>query len=220
MLSDEFIFSQVYDHYKETVLYLKNDLLKRDKLTLLSLILLVVYFLIEFKTTDSIFLANKWIEKNLNLSLNINYNLLTTGILVLLLWSTMKYFQLCLNIEKQYKYIHEIEYKLNELANKNLITRESYSYLSDYPLLLALIHRLYNFLIPILLIMLMLFKIFKISYNFEGISSILNILIVFLIILCTFLYMIFTYRDISYVNKLNYYIKKLFVLIHLYKEDN
>ncbi|GEM_PF-677365 len=220
MLSNEFIFSQVYDHYKESVMYLKNDLVKRDKVTLLSLILLVIYFLIEFKTIDSVFLANKWVEKNLNLSLNINYNLLTTAILLLLLWSTMKYFQLCLNIEKQYNYIHEVEAELNKLADKDIITREGYSYLNDYPLLSALIHRLYNFFIPILLIFSMIFKVFKILYNFNGISSFLNIFIVSLIILCTFLYMLFTYRDINYVSKINYYIKKLFVLIHLYKEDN
>lgn len=64
----------------------------------------------------------------------INYNLLVTAMLLSVLLITMKYFQLCLNIEKQYSYIHNIEDKLNSISEERLITREDYSYLKEYPL--------------------------------------------------------------------------------------
>lgn len=219
-MDKEFVFSQLYDHYKESVMYLKNDLMKRDKVTMLSLFIVIVYFLVEFKTTDSLFLANKWIENNLSFSFNINYSILSTAILLLLLWYIIKYFQLCVNIDKQYNYIHQVESKLNALINEDIITREGYSYLNDYPLLSALIHRLYNFFFPLLLINSMVYKGAKIVYNFKGLISILNVFIVGLIILCTFLYLLFIYRDINWIRAINSYTKKIFILIHLYQEDN
>lgn len=219
IVSKEFLYSQLYDHYKETVMYLKDDLSKRERITIVSLIVVTGYFLIEFKTLDSVVVANQWIEKNWNLSLNINYNILSIAILILILGSIMRYFQICVNIEKQYAYIHQVEAKLNELTQNTMITRESYSYLNDYPLLSALIHRLYNFFFPVLLIISMFYKIYKIVFNFEGVISILNILIVILIILCTFLYILYTYRDVEFIQKINDYTKRIFIRIHLYKED-
>lgn len=216
MLSEEFKFTNLYDHYKETIKYLKDDLKKRDKLTLYSLILIIFYFLIEFKSSDSVSLVNKYLEKKIGLELNINYDLLTTAILLLLFRYTLKYFQINLNIEKQYNYIHKLEDDLNNLANSQLITREGFSYLEDYPLLSALIHRLYNFFLPLGLIVVMIIKLIQTFQNF----SLLNILIISLIILCTFLYLLFTYKDLRWVNCINCMVKKLFVLIHLYKEDN
>ncbi|WP_222433411.1 TIR domain-containing protein [Rummeliibacillus suwonensis] len=219
IIENELKFSTLYDHYKETISYLKSDLIKRDRVTLYIFLLLISYFLVELKPLDSVLLANKWVEKKVGFELNINYNILITALLLLLLNFAIKYFQICMNIERQYKYIHTLENSLNTFSGSKLITREGYSYLEEYPLLSALIHRIYYFLLPIGIIFAMGIKVFSILKNGLDFVSIINVLLSLLIILCTILYLLFVYRDIGNVKLLNENVKKLFVYIKLYKEE-
>lgn len=219
IISNESKYSTLYDHYKESVTYLKNDLIKRDKITVGLLLLFAIYFVIEISPIDSVLLANKYITSKLGLALNINYKTLATIILLLLLVLIVRYFQICLSIEKQYSYIHCVENKINTMSSEELITREGYSYLKEYPLLLAVIHRIYNFFLPVVIIIAMSVKgyeLFKVSFDK---SSIINIMIIFLIIICTILYLLFIYREVKFVNWINSKIKILFIKLFLYKED-
>lgn len=119
----ELNYSTLYDHYKETVSYLKSDLEKRDRLTLLVFIFFIIHFIAEIKPTHSVTLANSWVKDKFGVTLGLNYSLISTVILLLLLWNLIKYFQMCLNIEKQYNYIHKIEDKLNCLSGEEQIGR-------------------------------------------------------------------------------------------------
>lgn len=219
IITEELKYSTIYDHYKETVNYLKKDLIKRDKITLAIFILFSAYFLVEFKQVDSVTVTNILIKKKVGLSLDINYTVLSTAMLLLILGTTVKYFQMCLNIQKQYDYIHNLENKINIISDEKLITRKGYSYLKEYPLLSALIHRIYNFFLPLGIILSMSLKIYKICKTGLGILTAINIVIGFLIILCTSLHLLFVYRKVNFVKWLNKSVKKLFVLLHLYKED-
>ena len=215
----ELNYSTLYDHYKETVSYLKSDLEKRDRLTLLVFIFFIIHFIAEIKPTHSVTLANSWVKDKFGVTLGLNYSLISTAILLLLLWNLIKYFQMCLNIEKQYNYIHKIEDKLNCLSGEELITREGHHYLNQYPLLSAVIHRIYNFFLPTGIIFSIVLKMFLIPLKDFGILSMANIFIQLLIILICFLYLLFVYRDVTFVNKLNEQIKEVFIKIYLYKED-
>ncbi len=231
-------FSTLYDHYKDTIFYLKKDIEKRDKTTSYLFFILILYSLTEFQQIDSSSVFNDLCKKYLGISLNVNYFLITTIILFLILICTIKYFQICMNIEKQYKYIHKIESTLNNMCDENIITREGYSYLKDYPLFSAFLHRIYNFFLPLSLIILMCVKLYYIwglirhsieissKENFicillkdSIIISFINLIILLAIILTTILYLLFFYRDKSWVNSINNKFKKIFVLLHLYKED-
>lgn len=192
---------------------------KRDKITLSVFLIFSAYFLIEFKQVDSVTLANTVIKNKIGCSLDINYNMVSTINLLLILGITVKYFQMCLNIEKQYEYIHNLEDKINVISNEKLITREGYSYLKEYPLLSALIHRIYNFFLPVAIILSMGLKIYIICRGGFGILTAINIIISFLTILCASLYLLFVYRKVRFVSLINKIVKKLFVLLHLYKED-
>lgn len=75
IISNELKYSTLYDHYKESVAYLKNDLVKRDKITVGLLLLFAVYFVIEISPRDSVVLANKYITLQLGINLNINYKI-------------------------------------------------------------------------------------------------------------------------------------------------
>lgn len=238
MLEPKDKLTVLHDHYKDTISYLKKDLDKRDKTTIYLFLILIIYSLVEFQQIDSESILNDLCKKYISVSLNINYSLITTVILTLVFTFTMKYFQMCLSIERQYKYIDNIELNINTISNQKLITRESYSYLDSYPLLSAFIHRIYSFLLPIALVILMFIKL---SYIFADlinqinvlkengfifiisskpvIISLINLLISALTILTTILYLLFTHKDINWVGKVNKQFKKIFVLLHLYKED-
>lgn len=216
---EELKYTTLYDHYKDTVSYLKKDLNKRDKLTLYLFGSLILYFLVEIKPSDSVTIANTFVKSKVGTSLDINYSILSTAVLLFLLWSVIRYFQLCLYIEKQYNYIHELEDKINGASGQKLITREGYSYLNEYPLLTALIHRIYNFFLPIGISFSMLVKIVIVPFQDFSFLYLVNIFAQFMIILCSFLYLLFSYRDIEFVQKLNTTVKSFFIKIHLYKED-
>ena len=219
VLNEEIKYSTLYDHYKETISYLKSDLAKRDKLTWILLTLLIIYFLVEFKTVESINVANFIVKDKLGDSILINYNLLVTAMLLSILLITMRYFQLCLNIEKQYSYIHNVEDKLNAISEEKLITREGYSYLKEYPLLSALIHRIYGVFLPLGIIVSMIIKISMLVKKALSVVTIFNIIIGSSIIIITFLYILFNFRNVKFINQINKIVKKLFILLHLYEEE-
>lgn len=219
IIKDELKYSTIYDHYKETVAYLKKDLEKRDKITLYILVLFSIYFIVEFKPSDSVMVANTFIKNKAGFLLNLNYDILSTLVLVLILGTIIKYFQMCLNIEKQYDYIHNLEDKLNALSDEKLITREGYSYLKEYPLLSALIHRIYTFFLPLLIIVAMIIKTYMIIKTGLSILTVINITIGFLIILCTILYWLFIYRANKFIECINNKFKSLFVILHLYNKN-
>lgn len=218
-LEEELASNTLYDHYKDTVSYLKKDLTKRDKLTLYLFGSLILYFLVEIKPSDSVTISKAFVKSKIGTSLDINYNVLSTAVLLFLLWSVIRYFQLCLNIEKQYSYIHSLENKINLSFGEDLITREGYSYLNEYPLLSAFIHRIYNFFLPIGISFSMVVKIVIVPFQDFSFLYLVNIFTQFLIILCSFLYLLFSYRDVKFIQKLNSTVKSLFIKIHLYKED-
>ena len=222
ILDDEIKYTTLYDHYKETITFIKNDLIKRNKLTLIIFVLLIIYFFIELKPNDSILVANTLVKNKLDFTIIMNYEILNIGILFFIFLALINYFSLSIYIEKQYSYIHKVEENLNNFMNKKLITRESYWYLEEYPLLSALIDRIYKFFLPSSIILCMLYKFIKICTSINSIFdiNIINLILVILIALISFLYLIYVYRDIQFVKVINKKIKLIFLFFHLYKEDD
>jgi hypothetical protein len=70
----------------------------------------------------------------------------------------IKYFQINLLIERQYKYLHHIEKKLSQKLDDFNIFREGRAYLNEYPFYSSIIHRIYTIGFPILLILLIVIK--------------------------------------------------------------
>jgi len=192
---------------------------KRERITWILLGLLIIYFFVEFNSTQSITVANKLVKDKIGDSIVINYSLLVTAILLAILIATMKYFQICLYIEKQYHYIHSIEEKLNTISADALITREGYSYLKEYPLLPALIYRIYNLFLPLGIIISMHIKVYFLCISQASMVKWLNIAIGITIITITWLYLLFAYSYVERVNSTNEVIKKIFIFLHLYDKE-
>lgn len=77
ILTHENNYTTLYDHYKKTITFIKNDLIKRNKLTLIIFVLLIlIYFFIELKPNDSILVANTLVKNKLNFTIIMNYEVL------------------------------------------------------------------------------------------------------------------------------------------------
>ena len=120
-----------YDHYKDSFEQQKNYILKRDRYTIALLAMVSVLCLRVADVED----VNENIQKVItqyveNIHLNIKY--IGVAISYIFLWLIIQYYQVCLTIEKTYKYIHSIEEKLSA-DGKYKIEREGVNYLRSYP---------------------------------------------------------------------------------------
>lgn len=210
-----------YDHYKDTVQYLKEDLKKRDKLILILLVLICFYFFIELKTDETVDATNIFITSKMGINYKFNYDILIIANLLFILIVELKYFQLCIYIERQYEYLSKLEDTINSIMGTKIVTREGFSYLNEYPLLSAFIHRIYNYILPFGIILTFFTKLQNIIIYFlkNKIFYSVSMILIFLILICSFLYLLFINRDGEKTQIINMIVKKIFIFLHLYKED-
>lgn len=139
-----------YDHYKNTFENLKGYLKKRDRITLYLVVLLAIVMFISYDAPDFARKINEILTDKFKLS-SVSFQLINTAFIFVLLFVTLTYFQICLHIERSYKYLANVEYTLSELTEMN-IDRESKSYLSNYPLVSDIAHIIYAFILPVVII--------------------------------------------------------------------
>lgn len=137
----------LYDHYKECVVNQKNNCKSRDKLFLYLLILLGILFLEFYDPTLTFNLAKDLLKDKTHFI--ISYQYFSIFLMFLLLTLGLRYFQICITIERDYFYIHEVEKKIN-LLSPNLISKEGVSYLYDYPIFSNFMDIVYKLLFPVI----------------------------------------------------------------------
>ncbi len=187
----------LYDHYKETVSYLKTDLKLRDRLFLYIVLIMTILFFQFANPKDTTTMTNDVMKNKIGLSITIDHNLISIFIMFALLIIVIRYFQINMYIERQYKYIHIIETKLNELFNCQLITRESKSYLKSYPVLSDFIDKFYKIGFPILLFIAIVFKVVNQWNEMKKFSIVFSLIILpsILLVIVDILYVLFIFRE-------------------------
>ena len=137
-----------YDHYKDSFEQQKLYIAKRDRLTT-WLLLTVIGFTFLLSNPESLTdCVNQYIQDNYQIKSSVlDFSMLHTGVLYLMLWLVLQYYQVCLTIENQYVYIGYIERELSKEGER--IGREGISYASNYPLLKNVANILYAWGIPI-----------------------------------------------------------------------
>lgn len=179
--------SLYYDHYKDTFEQIKGYLLKRDKNTIVLIVLLAI---ISFFSIDSGKFAD-FVNQYLNSQFGINgvsFELLNSILLFALLLSTYNYYQICVCIERAYKYLHNVENTLSGMMKMN-IDRESSNYLNKYPAISELAHLFYVYVIPLFIIFVIVLKIIVECSLTSGLGLIIDILLSSLIVLSSFVYL-------------------------------
>ncbi len=145
-----------YDHYKDTFTQIKENLKKRDKLTLLMLILMAVQVLFVITPEESAIMAQEIVLTQFNVN-SISFVIIDLVCLASLVYTVLGYYQICLNIEKNYIYLHNIEFDLSQLSELK-IDREGGFYLANYPFISNMAHVFYAYILPSLAVMLSLIR--------------------------------------------------------------
>jgi len=183
-----------YDHYKDSFSYLRLYLKQRDKYFFYSVLILFLLFLNSILPNDFEILSKSIIEKKIGLNEFSNFRLIDSILLFSVLSIAIKYFQINLLIERQYKYIHHIEKRLSHKLDDFNIFREGKAYLNQYPFFSSIIHRIYTIGFPVLLILLIVIKwreTLILTKNYEIFSFFsFNTLISSIIIVLTLFYLI------------------------------
>ena len=131
---------------------------------------------------EALEVISQLISNRLNLTTQINFLFIESVIWFSLLAATLKYFQSVVFIERQYDYIHQLEDQISKEYDNHVFTRESASYLKNYPFFLNWTSLLYTIFSPILLVLIIISKIIceikEIGFNnvlfwFNGISFLL-----------------------------------------------
>lgn len=133
-VSSDTRFTALHAHYNDTFANIKESIRLRDKLTALILLVLVFLALYTFWPSDAITAFSEISTQKLGFSVNVDVGFLGSIIWFALLGIVVRYTQVVVYIERQYKYIHKVEEELHEhFGNGIAFTREGKSYLKDYP---------------------------------------------------------------------------------------
>ncbi|MGL5098752.1 MAG: hypothetical protein ACRC6B_01745 [Fusobacteriaceae bacterium] len=158
--------------------------------------LLIILSLFSLQITSSDFVNSVIGEvfyKQIGVRIENNYSLLSAMLWLLLFGTTSKYYQVVIQIERQYNYIHHLEEMININYNKTkAFTREGVSYLNEYPLFSSWIWFIYTLAFPTLILTSIMVRIRweLANTDFLSFSQFSSLLLYFLIGTSTILYMI------------------------------
>ena len=184
----------MYDHYKDTFSIQKENEKSRNKLfIILCVCILVLMLMIIYPNNIYNNIQELCLDK---FGINIKFELKVLELFnwFIILYLTIRYYQINTNIEKNYNYIHDLEEKM-EKNYKLPIYREGKNYLNQYPLFLTLSYIFYKY------IFLMLFNlciIIKITFSILNKLSLPFLISSFIVGGCLILintsYFVFNYK--------------------------
>lgn len=180
----------LYDHYKDTFVYLREYLKFRDKLFVYVLIVLTVMFLLITIPTDTVEAISQIVKEKFKLKISMNSKFIDSMLWFVLLTLVVRYYQASTLIERQYTYIHKVEENLCNIIGEELFYREGKGYLDNYPAFSWWTWFLYTIFFPVLLMIVVSYKLIieYIAYKKIDINIILDATICIMILISTILY--------------------------------
>lgn len=148
----------LYDHYKDTFEQQKRYLAKRDHLTVLLLILVILLIGLIFDPNYISSKLNAVIKAQVD-NLVFDFEFINTGLIIAFFWFSLQYYMVVLQIERMYKYLGQCEVSLCAGYTEFKINREGAYYLKSYPWMKTLADRFFVLGIPIGFITLSVCKI-------------------------------------------------------------
>lgn len=146
-------FNNLCSHYKDTFDIHRASIKQRDTLFYGLLVILAVFTLQLSSTEIVVGVVNDYVNKATGIKIGKSADFISTLLWLLLLGFTTRYYQVVIEIERQYGYLHVLEEKLNSYyPETKVFTREGKSYLSKYPLFSNWVWFLYTVFFPSLII--------------------------------------------------------------------
>ncbi|MCX8075247.1 MAG: hypothetical protein N2749_06670 [Clostridia bacterium] len=180
----------IYDHYKDTFSMIKENEKKRDKLFILLFVLLLLLFLCSIMPSDIYSMFQDIIKNKLETNIMFGFDIIQTFLWIIIFYTTVKYFQIVVHINRSYEYLNNIEKQINKKI-KFKFQREGNQYFDNYPLLLDYIYQMYITVFPILYGLLITFQIlFEWIKNSNLYLNIIDAIIYIFILILIILYYI------------------------------
>ncbi len=163
-------FNNLCSHYKDSFDIHSSTIKRRDTLFYGLLVILAV-FTLQLSSTDTVAsIVVEYVAKVSGVKIGNNIDFISTLMWLVLLGFSTRYFQVVLEIERQYDYLHSLEKQLNGYySESSAFTREGKSYLSKYPLFSNWVWLLYTLFFPCLIVISI---IARINSEIEAMNSI------------------------------------------------
>ena len=177
----------LYDHYKDTFEQQKRYLAKRDHLTVLLMVLVILLigliFNPDYISTKMNLVIGAQVDK-----LAFDFEFLNTGFIIAFFWFSLQYYMVVLQIEKMYNYIRVCEENLCEGFTAFKINREGAYYLKAYPWMKELADKFFAIGIPVGFSILTITKIVN-EWNWDSYLHYVDIVFLALTMVFSLLYL-------------------------------
>lgn len=147
----------LHDHYKESFTLIRDREKARDKIFLWVALLLGFLFLeVNFPSV-----IKEMFTEATNSGLKFNPSKAPINILGSITWAvffimSIRYCQLCITVERQYKYLHFLEEKISGfIGESDLYRREGKAYQDNYPVFTKWAWIFYTILFPVAILIVM-----------------------------------------------------------------
>lgn len=196
MISDEVKIQVLVNHYDDTCKDVKEQISLRDRwlFFILGLVALGFFQIADPAQSSQVILTA--IDKSIGSKVSVNMGAISAVIWFIFLAVSARYFQTNVYINRRYTYLHELEEKINTLANDQIIIREGKGYLKKYPLFSDWMHVVYTWVFPLALIVAV---VCKIAFEWPGwagvtLSFVLSIVFASMTLISAFLYLWFIHK--------------------------
>ena len=139
-----------YDHYKETFKLSKKVQDRRDKLFIWLCILEALSFLMLINPEKILDTLISGINTHFEIEFLFGNTTVQTLLWILIAYTTVRYCQDVLYIERQYIYLDKIEKEISQESSMTSFDREGEEYLKEYPMVLNFVDLFYKMFCPIL----------------------------------------------------------------------
>ena len=179
----------LYDHYKDTIEETKKQESRRNKLFIIILVHIFVLFLVSYKPESMCNVISDLLMEKWKMGFYFSINIIQIAIMISMLYCVIRYYQINIQINRIYPYIHTIENELSKQISENF-TREGKNYLKEYPKTQNIVYFCYKYIFPVFYIIALIYRvIINNTWNSPVIKSI-EVIITILLIILNIVYMI------------------------------
>jgi hypothetical protein len=179
----------LYDHYKDTYENIKSKEKLRSTYFIINGAIVFLLLLLMIHPYESVSAISNIIEKQTGADISSLFPTVVSALWVIFLYITLRYYQICIAIERQYDYLHKLEESLSNALGE-IFSREGKSYNNNYPVLSGFTYILYTVIFPALYIFLIAIKLVSEAANILNSNFVFDMIIGFLIILLIVFYFI------------------------------
>ena len=196
-MSDAPLFEKLCEHYRDTFEGHVTTLDTRNRL-FFFLLISVGLFTINITAADfSAAVISQVVENSARIKLGSGPEVFSSLLWLVVAGMAIRYFQLAVQIERQYAYLHALEVEINKhyQEGSSAFTREGVSYNKNYPIFSSWLHFVYTKVFPTLLAAIAIANIFnEINAVAWTVNSLINISCFLILEVTIILYMVFQIR--------------------------